>query len=259
MNKLEQNNEPIRLELLSRTTIKISHGRDAQGKPVYFKVADALRSESGSKKSYVDSEGESIPNGYILLSPNSRIYQIPRKEAHLAELLKNHEACHGSKFGSANSLFKVYDPLEDKKAELELYNKQQMAQQVFLKANANDINDLCVYLGHPDNNDLSKKKIYEMSINNPVLFLQNFGKPTVAKADDFYSAPLLGAIKTEALLKRALQANVVLVNEEGALVFEGTKLGANLRLSIENLLNNDKDGMSKFTVLIKDKMTNKNV
>lgn len=256
MNKSTETNETIRVELLARTIIKIAHGRDNEGKPVYFKESDALK--AGSKKIYKDADGETIPNGYILLSPQNRIYHIKRKNAPLADLIRNHEACFGSQFGSTNSLFKVYDPIEDKKKELDLYNKQQMAHQVFLKASPSDINDLCVYLGHPENSDLSKKKLYEMSSNNPELFLQNFSKPTIGKLGDFYSAPLLNAVKVEALIKRAMSLNVILIDENMNLVFEGTKLGANLRLTIENLLDDSKDGMSKFVVLIKDKIA-KNV
>ena len=50
MNKSTETNETIRVELLARTIIKIAHGRDNEGKPVYFKESDALK--AGSKKIY---------------------------------------------------------------------------------------------------------------------------------------------------------------------------------------------------------------
>lgn len=255
MNEQKMEEMPIRLELLARTIIKISHGRDEKGNPVYFNPKDAEKVKS--KRLYLDSNGEPLPNGYILLSPSSRIFSIKRENANLAELLKNHEACYGSHFGSQNSLFKIFDPLEDKKKEIEAFNKKKISQQVFFSCSQSDLSDLYVYFGYNDDVDIAKTKIYALSTDNPDAFLKLFEKPTVKTASAFYNATLLDSIKVEANVRRGLKQRIITLDDNKNLIFEGIKLGSNIQLTVENLKNDSKDGLSKTYVLIKDKL-NKN-
>ena len=255
MNEQKMNELPIRLELLARTIIKISHGRDEKGKVVYFNPKDADKVKSN--RLFLDSNGEPLANGHILLSPASRVFTIKREDAKLAELLKNHEACYESPFGTQNSLFKIFDPLEDKKKEMESFNKKRISQQVFFSCTASDLSDLYVYFGYNDDLDIAKTNIYALSTDNPDAFLRLFEKATVKTANGFYASTLLEAIKVEANVRRGIKAKVIKIDDNGNLVFEGTKLGANIQLAVENLKSDNKDGLSKTYVLIKDKL-NKN-
>lgn len=226
------------------------------GKPIYLEETQDM-TEAQKRRVVRDSVG--LPIGKRTVTSS---WGIKSTETALLEALKAHPFCDKNPKCSKPQ-FLLIDHFEEQEKEEAFAFSRFRLQEAILKIDTMDLKGFCLVVGGIEFNDKKlssvKSKVQNRFITNTKTINQFFEYFDVSETENgIKSIALKAQYKMEALVIAALDKGALKSEKgTGTISFKDNVIGLNVQDAALHLLDNSKDGKSKFLPQIKSALSGK--